>query len=115
MMAHQHLFVGGDRGLYETLRAKGIRELVKAITIAKGERIVSAQKLSDLLIKNGEDKGDFYLGFKDDEYLSHLCVETLIAMTRAKDALFFHDQYDLNALWQNTPSVDKNPTNELYR
>ncbi len=113
MMTHEHIFVCGNDQFYNQLQAQATKELVKAITMARDERVVTPQSLAELLLANGRDEGDFYLGFKQDEYLSRLCANALGSMVSANEATFQGNQYDLSGLWGIENNVDIRPSNEL--
>lgn len=81
MMTHKHVFVSGNERGYETLRAQARENLVRAVSSARDRRLVTADDLADVLMHNGRESGDFYLGFKDNgkqrAYLKELCAEIL--------------------------------------
>ena len=78
-MAHKHIYVSGDKNLYDNFCTTAQDKLVTAVTSARGVTNPTPEQLKDLLLRNGNDIGDFYLGFKENHahhaYLDKICPQ----------------------------------------
>lgn len=79
LMAHKHAFVSGDEKYYRDLCNTARVNLVSVVSAARNESIDSPETIHKLLNENGNESGELYLGFKDNQahqsYLAALSQE----------------------------------------
>lgn len=111
LMAQKQIFISGDKSYYEEVKNEAQDNLVKCVAAARQVSVVDAAKLSDVLLRNGDDIGDFYLGFKETPnhaaYLNELSNTILTRLNKAGKINKVSEGYDLTPLYTSSRKPKK--------
>lgn len=86
VMVHNHIFITGNKKIYNLFRNAAIKSLMAVIISNKNKLKFTKDELVNSYIWNGKSTGDFFLGYSDREcdynYLSKIVSKSLGLLRR---------------------------------